>query len=74
MKEGTATNVGVNKKQASVIIIEMENKSWSTDILGEDSPEKLNTVQFMTGMKATLRAVKEHYHLHREMPNKASQL
>ena len=75
MKERTAANVGVSKKQANVITIEMENKLWNLGVLGEDTPEKLrNTVLFLIGMNATLRAVEEHYYLRREMPDKSSQL
>ena len=75
MKERTAVNIGVSKKQATVITLEQENSLWRKGILGEDSPEKLHiTVLFLIGINATLRAVEEHYNLRREMPNKSSQL
>ena len=54
---------------------EIENELWEKGILGEDSPDKLrNTVLFLLGLNVTLRAIDEHYHLRREMPNKSSQL
>ena len=75
MKERTAANVGVSKKQAGVITFEMENRLWSQGVLGEDSPDKLrNTVLFLVGMNVTLRAVEEHYYLRCEMPTRCSQL
>ena len=75
MKERTAANVGVNKKQACVITLDMENKLWLDGLLGEDSPDKLrNTVLFLIGINVTLRAVDEHYNLRRDMPQKKSQL
>ena len=75
MKEQTAANIGVSKKQVSVNTLDMENELWSKGILGKDSPDKLhNTVLFLIGINATIRAVEENYNLRREMPNKASQL
>ena len=75
MKESTAANVCVSKKQASVITFEMENKLWNSGILGQDNPDNLrNTVLFLLGMNITLHAVDEHYNLQREMPNKLSQI
>ena len=74
MKERTLANIGVSKKKAGVITLEMENELWQRGVLGEDTPDKLrNTVLFLIGINATLRAI-EHYHLHREMPNKPSQI
>ena len=75
MKERTAMNVGVTKRQASVISFEMENRLWETGVLGESNPDQLrNTVLFMLGMNVTLHAVDEHYNLRREMPLKVSQI
>ena len=75
MKERTAANIGVVKRQAGVVTKEIENELWQKGLLGEDTPDKLcNTVLFLLGLNVTLRAVDEHYHLRREMPNKSSQL
>ena len=75
MKERTAQNIGVVKKQANVVTTDIENRLWNENYLGEDTPEKLrNTVLFLLGMNVTLRAVDEHYNLRREMPTKDSQL
>ena len=75
MKERTAQNIGVTKKQAELITPEVENKLWEIGVLGEDKPEKLrDTVLFMLGMNCSLRAVDKHYSLRREKPSKASQL
>ena len=42
----------------------MENELWVKGVLGEDNLEKLrNTVLFLIGINATLRAIEEHYHL-----------
>ena len=75
MKERTAMNIGVTKKQAAVISYEMENKLWKEGFLGEETPEKLrNTVLFLIGINIHLRAVEEHYHLRRDLPTQSSQL
>ena len=75
MKERTAMNVGVNKKQAGLISYEVEEKLWKTGLLGEDTPDILrDTVLFLIGINVTLRAVEEHYNLRRPMPNEPSQL
>ena len=75
MKERTAANIGVVKKQANLVTSDIEKRLWDEGILGEDNPEKLrNTVLFLLGLNVTLRAVDEHYHLRREMPTKPSQL
>ena len=75
MKERTAANVGVGKKQAGIVMYEMEERLWGEGILGENTPEKLrNTVMFLLGINASLRAIDEHYNLRREMPTKISQL
>ena len=75
MKERTALNVGVTKKQAQVISYQDEQNLWKTGVLGEDSPDKLrNTVLFLIGINVFLRAVEEHYYLRRPMENGTSQL
>ena len=75
MKERTAMNVGVSKKQAGLISCEVEENLWSTGILGEDTPDKLrDTVLFLIGINVTLRAVEEHYNLRRPMPSEPFQL
>ena len=74
MKERTAMNIGVTKRQAAIITYEVEENLWNRGILGEDSPDKLrDTVLFLIGINVTLRAVEEHYQLRRPMPDEPSQ-
>ena len=64
MKERTALNIGVTKRQVGVISYQIENQLWEQNILGEDTPDKLrNTVLFLIGVNIQLRAVEEHYEL-----------
>ena len=75
MKERCAENIGNVKRQADLISYEYEETMWQRGILGEDTPDKLrSTVLFLLGINLALRAVDEHYHLRRTMPNKVSQL
>ena len=75
MQEHTAMNVGVVKRQAEVISYETEKDLWDRGFLGEDTPDKLrNTVLFMLGVNVYLRAIEEHYYLHRPSPDEASQI
>ena len=75
MKERTALNIGVTKRQVGVISYQIENQLWEQNILGDDTPDKLrNTVLFLIGVNIQLRAVEEHYDLRREMPTQKSQL
>ena len=67
MRERTAQNIGVVKKQAGLITYEHENCLWEKGILGEESPDKLrNTVLFLLGINCYLRAVEDHYNLRRD--------
>ena len=75
MKQRTAQNIGVVKRQANVITQGLEHRLWQEGVLGEDMPEKLHdTVLFSLGLHAMLRAVDEHYHLRRDVPDQDSQL
>ena len=75
MKERTALNVGVTKKQAQVISYKDEQNLWESGVLGEDAPDKLrNTVLFLLGINIFLRAVEEHYYLRRSVAEGTSQL
>ena len=74
-KERTKANIGIQRRQASVISYDMENELWERGILGENTPEKLrNSVLFLLGINLLLRAIDEHYQLRREMPTQRSQL
>ena len=74
MQERTSQNIDVVKHQAGIISYEAENLLWEKGILGEDTPDKLrDTVLFLIGINIYLRAVDEHYHLRRDMPNQRSQ-
>ena len=62
-------------KQAQVITYEFEKKMWKDGVLGEMDPDTLcNTVLYLLGINLMLRAVDEHYCLHRDLPYKDSQL
>ena len=75
MKECAQENVGIVKKQAGVMNYEVEDLLWKQNVLGEETPDQLrNTVLFLIGINCGLRAGDEHYDLHRDSPNKASQL
>ena len=75
MKQRTAQNIGVNKRQAGVITEGLEDRLWQNGFLGEDTPQKLSyIVLFLLGLHVMLRAVDEHYDLRRDMPGKPSQL
>ena len=41
MKEQTALNIGVKKKQAQVIRYKFEDERWSKGVLSEDCPDRL---------------------------------
>ena len=75
MQECTAANIGVVKRQAGIISYEHENSLWSKGILGEDTPDTLrSTVLFLLGINCCLRAVHEHYNLHRDVDDMKGQL
>ena len=49
-----------------MISLEFENKLWETNVLGEDTLDKLrSTVLYLLGVNCTLRAGDEHYALRR---------
>ena len=63
------------KRQAQVITLDYENELWDKGLLGEHDADTLrNTVLFLIGINCILRAGDEHYYLHRDMPDKPSQL
>ena len=75
MRERTEQNIGVVKRQAGLITFEHENSLWLKGVLGEDTPDKLcNTVLFLLGINAQLRAVEEHYYLRCDTPDEKVQL
>ena len=75
MKERTQANIGVVPKQANLITYDMECRLWEKNVLGEDSPDQLrNTVLFLLGVNMYLCTVKDHYNLHRNMPDQKSQI
>ena len=75
MREWTAQNIGVVKKQAGLITFEHEESLWEKGVLGEDTPDKLrNTVLFLLGINAHLHEVEEHYYLRRDTPQEKGQL
>ena len=75
MKDRALRNIGIVKKQASVIPMNFENVLWECGILGEDSPDKLqDTVLFLIGINCGLHAGDEYQALRRHSPLKESQL
>ena len=75
MKERALRNIGMVKKQAAIIPLDFEMKLWNQGLLGEDSPDKLrDTVLFLIGIHAGLRAGDEHHALRRHSPWKNSQI
>ena len=75
MKERTALNIGVKRKQAQFISYQFEEKMWERGVLGEDCPDRLrDTVLFLIGTNCMLRASDEHYFLRRDTPTQGSQL
>ena len=75
MKERAGQNIGMVKRQASMISHELECKLWDNGTLGEANPDQLrSTVLFLLGMNLGLRAGDEHYALHRDTKEKPSQL
>ena len=66
MKQRASQNIGLIKKQAQVISLGFENKLWMSNMLGEDTPDKLrDTVLYLIGVNCALRAGDEHYNLRR---------
>ena len=75
MKERTALNIGVKKKQAKFIPHKLEESMWEKGVLGEDCPDRLrDTVLFLIGTNCMLQASDEHYQLRRPTPVEGSQL
>ena len=73
MKERTAMNIGVKRKQAQYITYEFENRMLESGVLGDDCPDRLrDSVLFLLGMHCTLCASDEHYYLRRSTPEQAS--
>ena len=55
--------------------LDVENKLWSSWVLGEQNPDQLRCmVLFLIGLNISLRAGDEHYALHRDTPILSSHL
>ena len=66
MKQRASQNLGLIQRQAQVISLDYEQRLWESNVLGEDTPDKLrDTVLYLIGMNCALRAGDEHYHLRR---------
>ena len=64
MKERTQSGVGMNSRQAQIIMQEMENTSWEKGLLGDDCPAKLlNNLVYLFGLHFALRGRDEHRQL-----------
>ena len=75
MKERAQMNLGLVSRQADLITYDMEQKLWSLNLLGDDTPDKLRlTCYFYLGLRFCLRSVQDHYCLRRGTPNSKSQL
>ena len=65
MKERTAQGLGI-RKSCSIISLELENKLFSANALGESNPEQLlQTVIYLLGLHLALRGGVEHTRLRR---------
>ena len=68
MKECATNSIGLVKRQAQYITYEYENQLWDSNVLGEDTLDKLHdTVLFLLGINLALRAGDEHYDLHKKL-------
>ena len=75
MKESATNNIGMVKKQAQFISLDIENDMWEKGVLGESTPDKLReTVLFLLGINLGLRAGYKHYSLRHDAHDKPSQL
>ena len=75
MQERSSLSIGTVRCQAEVISLEFENKLWSGNILGEQTPDQLrSTVLYLLGVNCALRAGDEHYGLRRQGGCTPSQL
>lgn len=64
MKCATKEGLGLNKRKAEFISNELEEKLWTENHLGTDSPKQLlSTLIFLIGINFGLRARKEHRQL-----------
>ena len=58
-----------------MISLEVEEKLWSSGILGDDTPDRLrNTLLFVIGLYVRLRAGDEHYAFRHDTPKLPSQI
>ena len=74
MKDRALRNIGMVKKQASIIPMNFESEMWRKGLLGEDTPDKLHdTMLFLIGINLGLRAGDEYQALRRHSPFKPSQ-
>ena len=74
MKQRAEANIGMVKHQAELIPLELEKYMWESNILGEDTPDKLrSTMLFLIGINCGLRAGDEHYDLRWDGPTRKSQ-
>jgi hypothetical protein len=64
MKCSAKSNLGLNRKQAEVISVEIEKLLWEQGILGSENPEcLLRTVFYLIGLNYGMRAGDEHRRL-----------
>ena len=68
-------NIGIVKEQAGMISLDIESQLWESGVLWEETPDQLrSTVLFILGLNLGLCAGDEHYALHRDTKDNASQL
>lgn len=68
LKDLHKKGIGATKKQAGVITDETEERLWSENVLGSDTPQKLlDTLVYCLGLNLALRSGKEHRSLQPEM-------
>ena len=60
--------IGTSRKQAKVISEDLEERLWTENVLGDDTPERLlNTLVYCFGLQFALRSGQEHRRLRPDM-------
>lgn len=60
--------IGTTRRQAKVISEDLEERLWTQNVLGDNTPERLlNTVVYCFGLHFALRSGQEHRKLRPDM-------
>ncbi len=70
LKDLHQQGIGIQKRQASVISEELEERMWNEGVLGDETPQNLlDTLVYCLGLNLALRSGKEHRCLKPDMFN-----